>query len=63
VTQAGVFDDTFDCIVGLAYTKMATWGTIPFFDNLMQSGILSQNIFSFYLSNSQNDYPSKLVFG
>ena len=67
VEKAEVFDDTFDCIVGLAYKKMAAKGTVPILDNIIEEGVLMRNIFSFYLSQGEEDHGaglmSRLVFG
>ena len=67
VEKAEVFDDTFDCIVGLAFKKMAAKGTVPIMDNIIEEGVLMRNIFSFYLSQGDEDHEkgltSKLVFG
>ena len=67
VEKAEVFDDTFDCIVGLAFKKMAAKGTVPIMDNIIDEGVLMRNIFSFYLSQGDEDHEkgltSKLVFG
>lgn len=46
-----MFDETFNCIVGLAYKKMAVVGTTPFLDNIIDKGVLTRNVFSFYFSN------------
>lgn len=35
VQKANVFDSRFDCIVGLAYKRMAAKNTVPFIDNMM----------------------------
>lgn len=67
VEKAEVFDDTFDCIVGLAYNQMAAKGTVPIMDNIIAEKILLRNVFSFYLSQGDEDHEaglmSKLVFG
>lgn len=67
VEKAEVFDDTFDCIVGLAFKKMAAKGTVPIMDNIIDEGVLMRNIFSFFLSQGDEDHDaglnSKLVFG
>jgi hypothetical protein len=67
VEKAEVFDDTFDCICGLAYKKMAAKDTIPIMDNIIAEKILIKNIFSFYLSQGDEDHAaglySRLVFG
>ena len=62
-----MFDDSFDCIVGLAYQNMAVPGTIPILDNIINRQVLKMNVFSFYFSKGLKDeeagLKSKLVFG
>ena len=36
VQKASVFDDRFDCIVGLAYKRMAAKGTTSFVDKIIE---------------------------
>ena len=40
----------FDGILGLAYPSLSLQGTIPIFDNLWKQGLISQELFAFYLS-------------
>ena len=67
VEKAEVFDDTFDCIVGLAYKEMAAKDTVSIMDNIIREEVLQRNIFSFYMSQGEEDHDagfmSKLVFG
>ena len=68
VEQQAVFTGTFDAIVGMAYPSMAEESVTPFFDVLMQEGVLHDeegnpsNMFAFYMSTNQSD-QSELVFG
>ena len=58
VEEQHVFSGTFDAIIGLAYPKMAERGTTPFFEGLINSGLLHDeqgnpnNVFSFYMSTN-----------
>lgn len=65
--SAGVFDDNFDCIIGMAYDQMAVHGTRPFFKTIMDNQLLTRNVFSFYLNNGYKDEKhglmSQLVLG
>jgi len=50
VFQAGKFSG----ILGLAYPKMAAYGIVPVFDNIINQHLLKRNIMSFYYSVNQN---------
>lgn len=49
-------------IVGLAYPSMARSGFNPVFDNIIQEGKLSRNVFSFYFERSEEE-GSHLMLG
>ncbi|XP_045433794.1 pepsin F [Pipistrellus kuhlii] len=52
----------FDGIMGLAYPSLALRNTTPVFDNMWNQGLISENVFAFYLSsNEKND--SVVMFG
>ncbi|XP_043777161.1 pregnancy-associated glycoprotein 2-like [Cervus elaphus] len=52
----------FEGILGLGYPTLATVGITPFFDNLMQQGIISEPVFAFYL-NTKKKNDSVLMLG
>ncbi|KAJ8393541.1 hypothetical protein AAFF_G00060140 [Aldrovandia affinis] len=52
----------FDGIVGLAFPSIASGGATPVFDNMMNQGLVSQNLFSFYLSVN-GETGSVVTFG
>ena len=62
-----VFEDTFntnfDGIVGMAYPEFAEPGVTPFFDSLMDSGILGQKVFAFHMSMNIDEEESELLLG
>ncbi|KAJ8370252.1 hypothetical protein SKAU_G00102800 [Synaphobranchus kaupii] len=50
-----------DGILGLGFPSMASSQATPVFDNMMKQGLLTQDLFSVYLSNEQPG--SEVVFG
>ena len=61
VKEQHVFSGSFDAIVGMAYPTMAEKGIRPFFDTLIDDGVLHDdvgnpsNVFAFYMSTNQKD--------
>lgn len=58
-----MFSGSFDAIVGLAYPTMAEKGFTPFFDTMMNEGLVEQNMFAFYMSMNPLIDDSELTFG
>ncbi|XP_009667122.1 pepsin A [Struthio camelus] len=52
----------FDGILGLAYPSIASSGATPVFDNMMSQDLVSQDLFSVYLSND-DESGSFVMFG
>ncbi|XP_042532484.1 pepsin F-like [Dipodomys spectabilis] len=52
----------FDGILGLSYPSLGLQATTPVFDSLWEQGLLSQNLFAFYLS-SKEEKDSVLMLG
>ncbi|XP_011366892.1 pepsin A [Pteropus medius] len=52
----------FDGILGLAYPSISASGATPVFDNLWDQGLVSQDLFSVYLS-SDDESGSVVMFG
>lgn len=52
----------FDGILGLAYPSISSSGATPVFDNMMSEGLVSQDLFSVYLS-SDDQSGSFVMFG
>ena len=50
VFQAGKFSG----ILGLAYPKMAAYGIVPVFDNIINQSLLKKNVMSFYYSVNES---------
>ncbi|KAM9476202.1 pepsin A-like [Clarias gariepinus] len=53
---------TADGILGLAYQSIASDNATPVFDNMMSQGLVSQDVFSVYLS-SNGQQGSEVLFG
>jgi hypothetical protein len=62
VRKQSTFDKTFDAIIGLAYPAMAESAGIPLMDEMIEQGLLTKNVFSFFLSHNDEE-PSELLFG
>ncbi|KAH0621084.1 hypothetical protein JD844_022108 [Phrynosoma platyrhinos] len=52
----------FDGILGLAYPSISSSGATPVFDNMMSEGLVSQDLFSVYLSSDEQG-GSFVMFG
>ncbi|XP_055987661.1 pepsin A [Sorex fumeus] len=52
----------FDGILGLAYPSIASSGATPVFDNMWNQGLVSQDLFSVYLSSNEQS-GSVVMFG
>ncbi|XP_008820975.1 pepsin A-5-like [Nannospalax galili] len=52
----------FDGVLGLSYPSLSLQGITPVFDNLWTQGLISQNLFAFYLS-SKDEKSSVLMLG
>nr|BAM46128.1 pepsinogen C [Cynops pyrrhogaster] len=53
----------FDGILGLAYPSIAADGATTVMEGMMNQGLLSQNIFGFYLGQQGSQSGGELVFG
>ncbi|XP_036273299.2 pregnancy-associated glycoprotein-like [Pipistrellus kuhlii] len=60
VTALGILP--FDGILGLAYPSLAIRGTTPVFDSMWNQGLISKNVFAFYLSSNKEN-GSVVMFG
>ena len=63
VVEESAFNNNFDGIVGLAYPQFAEPGVVPFFDQLMDAGILHKKAFSFHMSMNDDEEESELLLG
>ncbi|XP_069483833.1 pepsin A-like [Ambystoma mexicanum] len=63
-TEPGTFlySSPFDGILGLAYPNIASSGATPVFDNMINQGLVPQEVFSVYLS-SDDQSGSVVIFG
>ncbi|KAK1335414.1 hypothetical protein QTO34_003200 [Cnephaeus nilssonii] len=52
----------YDGILGLAYPALALRNTTPVFDSMWNQGLISENLFAFYLSSSKEN-GSVVMFG
>ncbi|KAK1335412.1 hypothetical protein QTO34_003198 [Cnephaeus nilssonii] len=52
----------FDGILGLSYPALALTGTTPVFDSMWNQGLISENLFAFYLSSNEKK-GSVVMFG
>ncbi|XP_005989294.1 pepsin A-like [Latimeria chalumnae] len=52
----------FEGILGLAYPSISSSGATPVFDNMMKNGLVSEDVFSFYLSPHEQS-GSVVTFG
>ncbi|KAG9330588.1 hypothetical protein JZ751_023724, partial [Albula glossodonta] len=52
----------FDGILGLAFPSIASGGATPVFDNMMSQGLVSQDLFAFYLTPN-GETGSVVTFG
>ena len=55
----------FDGVLGLSYPSLALKGATPFFDSLMDEGVIGpdEQVFSFYLGKDPNSQTSELILG
>lgn len=53
---------TADGIMGLAYQALSSDGATPVFDNMVSQGLVSQNVFSVYLSSKYGDPYNNFFF-
>jgi cathepsin D len=57
------YDANFAGILGLAFPKLAAYNFDPVFDNVIEQGLLDQNIMTFYYSLSQDEQSIMTIGG
>ena len=63
VVEHSVFNGKFDALIGMAYPQFAEPGVTPFFDSMMDDGILKRDVFAFFMSMNPDDEDSDVMFG
>ena len=63
IQEENTMQDSFDAIIGMAYPEFAEPGVVPFFDSLMNAGIMGKNVFAFHMSMNQAEEKSELMLG
>ncbi|XP_074087466.1 pepsin A-like [Macrotis lagotis] len=53
----------FDGILGMAYPTISASGATPVFDNIWSQGLISENIFAFYLSSDSTNSSVMMLGG
>ena len=61
--QTGIFDGSFEAIIGMAYPAFAEKNVTPVFDSMINQHLLKHKVFSFYLTPDDKKYDSELTFG
>ena len=47
----------------MAYPEFAEPGVVPFFDQMMASGVMNKNVFAFHMSMNPKEEQSELTLG
>ena len=53
----------FDGILGLGFPELSEDGVVPVFNNMWSQHLISQNLFSFWLSKTPGDSGGEITFG